>query len=30
MNLYDIYKSLGGNSFIADIIDEVKAWKIKT
>lgn len=29
MNLYDIYKSLGGNSFIADIIDEVKLWKIK-
>lgn len=30
MNLYDIYKGLGGNSFIADIIEEVKQWRIKT
>lgn len=29
MNLYDIYKSLGGNSFIKEIIDEVKTWQIK-
>lgn len=29
MNLYDIYKSLGGNSFIKEIIDEIKTWQIK-
>ena len=27
LGLYDVYHSLGGNSFITDIINEMKEWK---
>ena len=27
MNLYDMYKKIGGNSFIDELISEIKSWK---
>ena len=27
LGLYDVYHSLGGNSFITDIINEIKEWR---